>query len=331
MCNVTETSKVIAVFGATGCQGRGVVAALLRKDSPAFHVLALTRNIRSEAARRLQDEHAGNHRLKFTCADVYNQESLYRALEGAYGVFAVTNTHIEGKKIQTEEDIKRELDAGQNIVAAAKACHVQHFVMSSLPNITEASGGRFSNVYHFDYKNEVEKLARQELNATFVHPGLFYTNLHRPQYCKREGDVVRFCPPVSGEKRADWVDPGHDIGIYVAEIFALGPDKTASKTYPVVGPKISFAEMAVIFKSITSQKSIYQPSTIEEWGDTVAAQAGVGYKRDIMEMMEWISAAPDEKVCYGTMDVGADTSFHDLGVKATSFEEWLERSNWTGP
>ena len=55
-----------------------------------------------------------------------------------------------------------------------KACNVQHFVMSSLPNITNASKGRFTKVFHFDNKHKIEQWARDELPAvTALHPGKF--------------------------------------------------------------------------------------------------------------------------------------------------------------
>jgi hypothetical protein len=54
-----------------------------------------------------------------------------------------------------------------------KACNIQHFVMSSLPNLTEASKGQFTKVFHFDNKSKIEDWARRELPAvTSLHPGM---------------------------------------------------------------------------------------------------------------------------------------------------------------
>jgi hypothetical protein len=74
--------------------------------------------------------------------------------------------------IETEEDLKHELTAGENIVAAAKGCSVRHFVFSSLPNITEARGGCFRRVFHYDHKFQIEELAKRESPAvTALRPG----------------------------------------------------------------------------------------------------------------------------------------------------------------
>jgi hypothetical protein len=63
----------------------------------------------------------------------------------------------------------------------------------------------------------------------------------------------------------------------------------------------------------------------------VASTVGKGYKEDIRQMMQWISVAPDERVCYGTMDSKDDKSWDDLGVRASTFAVWMERAWWTGP
>ncbi|QMW32500.1 hypothetical protein G4B84_007931 [Aspergillus flavus NRRL3357] len=288
--------KYIAVLGATGNQGGGVVRALLAKTEPSFHVRAITRDVSSPAAQRLQAKYKDSGRLEFVAADVYNKQSLIEAFQNVYGVFAVTNNRIAGKKIEKEQDMDHELVAGRNIIDAAKR-------------------------------------ARDELLAvTALHPGLFYTNMQWSQYCQRQDDgTVRFCAPIDGNKLADWVDPSYDIGVYAAEIFSLGPEKTAAKTYPVVGPKLSFADFARVFREITSQEATFDPITLDQWGATVAATVGKGYEEDIKQMVEWIAVAPDDKICYGTRDQTEDTSYEDLGVKASTLADWMRRTAWQGP
>ena len=71
--------KLIAVIGATGQQGGGVVRAL--QASGQFKVRALTRNPGKH--RQLADE--------VVKADLDRPETLKAAFAGAYGVFLVTN------------------------------------------------------------------------------------------------------------------------------------------------------------------------------------------------------------------------------------------------
>ena len=91
-------TQEIAVLGATGNQGSGVVRALLEKTSPAFTVRALTRDVSSAGASKLREKYGETGRLTFAAADAYDKDSLVKAFEGAYGVFAVTNNRLPGKE-----------------------------------------------------------------------------------------------------------------------------------------------------------------------------------------------------------------------------------------
>jgi uncharacterized protein YbjT (DUF2867 family) len=76
---VSNDKKLIAVIGATGQQGSGVVRAL--KAGGEFKVRALTRS--PDQHRELAEE--------VVEADLDKPESLTAAFEGAHGVFLVTN------------------------------------------------------------------------------------------------------------------------------------------------------------------------------------------------------------------------------------------------
>lgn len=117
-----KETKYIAVLGATGNQGGGVVRALLAKPMPCFHVRVITRDVSSPAAQRLQAKYKDSGRLEVVAANVYDKKSLIEAFKNAYGVFAVTNNRIPGKKIEKEQDMDHELVAGRDIIDAAKVC-----------------------------------------------------------------------------------------------------------------------------------------------------------------------------------------------------------------
>src|SRR4030081_2770480 len=102
----SNNKKLIAVIGATGQQGGGVVRAL--QASGQFKVRALTRN-------------PGKHRdlaEEVVEADLDRPETLNRALEGAYGVFLVTNFWEAGTD---------ELKQATAAIRAAKHSGVKHF------------------------------------------------------------------------------------------------------------------------------------------------------------------------------------------------------------
>lgn len=115
-------------------------------------------------------------------------------------------------------------------------------------------------------------------------------------------------------------------------MFDLGVDKTAGKTYLVMSPLITPAEMAETFTRVTGQPAIHVPNSPEKFGEMTAPFVGPAFKLDAQEMMEWASVTPADKVCFGAMDPQKmNESFEELGLKASTFEDWLRRSGWKGP
>src|SRR6266481_10216475 len=117
-----NNKKLIAVIGATGQQGGGVVRAL--QASSQFKVRALSRNPGEH--RELADE--------VVEADLNRPDTLQPAFAGAHGVFLVTSSWLEGTD---------EFTQGTAAVRAAKAAGVNDFIWSTLPDDKATSGGKF--------------------------------------------------------------------------------------------------------------------------------------------------------------------------------------------
>jgi uncharacterized protein YbjT (DUF2867 family) len=77
--------KIIAVVGATGAQGGGLVRAILSDPDHPFVARAITRDVNSAKARELAALGA-----EVVAGDVDDPESLRRAFDGAYGAYCVT-------------------------------------------------------------------------------------------------------------------------------------------------------------------------------------------------------------------------------------------------
>src|SRR6267378_6576962 len=116
---LSNNKKLIAVIGATGQQGGGVLRALQARGQ--FKVRALTRN--PDKHRELAEE--------VVEADLDQPETLNAAFKGAHGVFLVTNFREAGP-----DEAKQATAA----VRAAKDAGVKHFVWSTLPNVEAISG-----------------------------------------------------------------------------------------------------------------------------------------------------------------------------------------------
>ena len=77
--------QIIAVVGATGAQGGGLVRAILNDPSGGFAARAITRDVNSDKAKTLAKAGA-----EVVSASVDDVESLKKAFHGAYGAFCVT-------------------------------------------------------------------------------------------------------------------------------------------------------------------------------------------------------------------------------------------------
>src|SRR5512135_2661329 len=85
MERVVSDRRIIAVVGATGAQGGGLVRAILSDPQGGFAARAITRDVKSEKAKELATLGA-----EVVAADVNDVESLKGAFKGAYGVYCVT-------------------------------------------------------------------------------------------------------------------------------------------------------------------------------------------------------------------------------------------------
>jgi uncharacterized protein YbjT (DUF2867 family) len=107
---LSNNKNLITVIGATGQQGGGVLRAL--QAGGHFRVRGLTRN--PEKHRELAEE--------VVEADLNRPETLQAAFEGAYGVFLVTTSSLEGTD---------ERKQGAAAVQAARDAGVKHVVWST--------------------------------------------------------------------------------------------------------------------------------------------------------------------------------------------------------
>jgi len=220
----SNNKKLIAVIGATGQQGGGVVRAL--QASSQFKVRALTRN--PDKHRELADE--------VVEGDLNRPETLKAAFEGAHGVFLVTNFREAGP-----DEAKQATAA----VRAAKDAGVKHFVWSTLPNVEAISGGRF-DVPHFTGKAKIDRIVKEAgfPHHTFVIAPGYYQNFVgflAPQ--KQADGSVGWALPLDPDVRCLHMGDIRELGNIVAGAFAH-PDEAGHGEYlPLVGDFLSFNEI----------------------------------------------------------------------------------------
>lgn len=218
--------KKILVFGATGAQGGSVARHLLARG--VFDVRAFTRNSNSEKAQALRELGA-----EVVEGNLDDRSTIAAALQGIYGVFGVTNFW---------EHFEREGEQGRNLVDAVASSDVEHFVLSSLPPIANATDGALRSP-HFDLKAEHEDRARSlGIPSTFVHVPFYYENFLAffPPRPTEEG-VLQFGFPQGNTPLAAM--SVEDVGRIVAPIFEQ-PELYIGKVLKLAGDELPATEYA---------------------------------------------------------------------------------------
>lgn len=221
-------NKTIAVIGATGSQGKGVVNALIGEGT--FNVRAITRNPGKYSGQAQES----------AFADLNDAESLKKAFQDTYGVFVVTN-FWEGAD---------ELAQGKNAVDAAKSAGVKHFIWSTLPNV-EAIGKKEFQVPHFTAKAKVDDLVKKAAFqfSTFVQAPFYFQNFSGmlgPQ--PKQDGTIGWTFPIDPSKKVIHMADINDLGKVVAGAF-LNPEKAGNGHYLSLAAELnSFHDVVNAFK-----------------------------------------------------------------------------------
>jgi uncharacterized protein YbjT (DUF2867 family) len=254
-----STKKTIAVLGATGAQGGGLVRAILADPQGGFAARAITRHPESPQARELAKLGA-----EVVAADVDDEKSLERAFAGAHGVYAVTFFWAHMKPEQ-------EIDEARRIAAAAKAAGVRHVVWSTLEdtrklvplsdNRMPTLMGRYK-VPHFDAKGEANRAFTDAgVPTTFLLTSFYWDNLiHFGMGPKPAADgKLDFVLPMGGAKL-----PGiaaEDIGRCAYGVFLHGTG--------LVGQTVGIAGEAIALRLEHPETSLSE-AVLEELFDPFA-------------------------------------------------------------
>ena len=222
--------KIIAVIGATGVQGKGVIKGLLKNDN--FIVRAVTRT---------PEKYSGKaHEAVF--GDLTQENTLETAFKDAYGVFAVTNFWEPGGA--------DEIAQGTNAINAAKKSGVKHFVWSTLPNVEIISDGKI-DVPHFTGKAKVDEIVKKAgfKYYTFVQPPFYFQNLNGMLSPQDLGNGKKgWAMPLDPAKKVIHMADINDLGLVVAGAL-LDPEKGGNGEYLSVAAELnSFNDVLSAFK-----------------------------------------------------------------------------------
>ncbi|KAI9681821.1 MAG: hypothetical protein M1829_000566 [Trizodia sp. TS-e1964] len=312
--------KIVVVFGATGVQGGSVVKSILADPRTAqeWKIRGVTRDPQSSRAKALTAKG-----VECVEGDVNSKESLRGALKGAYAVFAVTN-------YWEKEDSELETRQGKALADVAHECGVQHYIWSTLVNVNELTKGKFSGVFHFDSKAEVEKYIRTSLPGlptTYFMPGFYMSNITGGMMSRNpQSPSHEYCLflPVPDNTPIPLFDAEDDTGKFVKAILTHRAS-TLNKNIHAATAYYSAAQVVEEFKEVKVEEAAKGAKFVqvpaEAFKDSLK-QAGMSARAQ-EEMLQNMQFMTD----YGYFGKASlDESLAILDEKPTTWKEYVARA-----
>ena len=302
--------KIIAVAGATGAQGGGIVRAIMSDRGGQFTARALTRDVNSEKAKALVALGA-----EVVPANLEDGESVKQAFAGAYGAYCVTFfwAHFSPEK---------ELAEARALAQAAKHAGVQHVIWSTLEDTRQwvpLSDDRMPTlmgkykVPHFDAKGESNKTFTDlGVPTTFLLTSFYWDNLiHFGMGPKKGPDGALAITFPMDDKKLPGI-AAEDIGKCAYGIFKRGRE-FIGKTIGIAGQHLTGAQMAAALSKALGRAVRYnavEPAVYRSLGFPGAEDLGnmFQFKRDF------------EQYFCGARNVGFART---LNPGLQTFDQWL--------
>jgi uncharacterized protein YbjT (DUF2867 family) len=302
--------KIIAVMGATGSQGGGLVRAILKDPGSGFAARAVTRDVNSDKAKALAAAGA-----EVVAADLDNEESVRKAFAGAYGAYCVTFfwAHFSPEKEQAH---------AATMARAAKAAGLQHVIWSTLEdtrkwiplsdNRMPTLQGKYK-VPHFDAKGEIDHVFTDNgVPTTFLLTSFYWDNMYMFGMGPRKGDDGNYSITFPmGSKRMSGI-AASDIGGCALGIFKKGKE-LIGKTIGIAGEHLTGAQMAEKLGQGLGIKCGYNAVSPE-------AYRGFGFPgaEDLGNMFQFYADFEDYFVGARNLDVA-----RSLNPSLQNFDQWL--------
>ena len=247
---------IIAVVGATGAQGGGLVRAIQADAGSPFRARAITRNPASDAAKALAKLGA-----EVVAGDVDDGASIERAFKGAHGAFCVTFfwAHFSPEK---------ELEEARTMANAAKKTGVTHVIWSTLEDTRKwvpLSDDRMPTlmrkykVPHFDAKGEANHFFTDAgVPTTLYHTSFYWDNFIYFGSGPKPGPdgQLLLTMPMGDKKLAAMA--AEDIGKCAYGVFLRGGE-FIGKTIGVAGEHLTGTGMAAKLTKAIGKSVKYNP------------------------------------------------------------------------
>jgi uncharacterized protein YbjT (DUF2867 family) len=145
-----------------------------------------------------------------------------------------------------------EIAQGKAMADAAQAAGVEHFVWSSLPNVSKETNGQITEVLHFDSKAAVETYIREiGLPASFFMPGFFMSNI---SFKPNDKGGFAWTTPFNGDTKVPLLAAAEDTGAYVAAALLAG--KPSGKRILGSSGYLTVDEIVATWSKVTKKEGV---------------------------------------------------------------------------
>lgn len=301
------TDKKVIVLGASGDQGRPLVASLQKAD---FSVTAGIRRADALAGTPFSD-------LPSVPADLFDKASLERAFEGQ---------DMLAMHLPFEHDPEIAAAYGRNISGAAKAVGLKKIVFNSSCYVA----GHDLGIKAHDGRRSIQNSIKESgVNHVFIEPVVFMNNLIAP-WCKPSivnHDV--FAYPASPDLKISIISLDNVAEIMVA---ALQTRMVDGQHVPVGGPQaLTGSEIAEKLSRTAGRQINFRSLSPNEFAANISELVtGV---RDIPPgsvydgMAQFYHFYNSQQVSPVAVDPASWTS--KLNVSLTAFDEWANQQDWS--
>lgn len=280
--------------------------------------------------------------IEIVKADLDDVESLERAFKGSNAIFVVTDYVTNVRKAFGDEAIVKiakdlgktveayagDLEETQAINAAKAASHpevlstLERYVFSTLPAVTEISGGKYTHAHEFDAKANAEKFIRKKLpqlaqRLSTVTMGNYlenwpYISALAPQ--KESDGSYTFlwldCPGEHTEHPELWAI--QDAGAFVK---ALVLDHPAGTDVLAATAIIGSKDYAAMWSKVMGLPAKSKVVSEAEYGALVPEEI----RATFLELVKFVTEYGIEKHI---------KTAAELGIQATPLEDFIKSQPW---
>jgi len=308
-----KQKQIIAVIGATGAQGSGLVRAIMGDKGGPFTARAITRDVSSDKAKALAALGA-----EVVAGDVDDVASLRKAFQGGYGAYCVTFfwEHFSPEK---------EMAQAGNMAKAAKEAGLQHVIWSTLEDTRRwvpLSDDRMPTlmgkykVPHLDAKGEANKIfSERGVPTTFLNTSFYWDNfIHFGMGPKKGPDGVLAITFPMDDKKLPGI-AAEDIGKCAYGIFKKGKELIC-RSVGIAGEHLTGDQMAASFTKALGREVRYNPVTPEAYRNF-----GFPGAEDLGNMFQFKRDFEDDFCGARSLEMS-----RSLNPSLQTFDAWLDRN-----